>query len=563
MTAKMKRAGCIWFSVIGVLFFFFSFACRELEQTGNIAWNAKWTLGLLIKSIVLGIVLGCALGRGLIALEEWCGKQQERKQAQGTCCHPKKTFFLVLGALFVCWLPTWLAYFPGICAYDTTIQMGQIADGTYNTHHPLAHTLLLGGFWNLGRSLGNANIGIGLYTLLQMLVLAAAFAAVSALLARRGIKRPIIIGLTIVTALFPVNWYMSVTTTKDILFTVFVLLGFFLFLEILWQENGASYGWHIGYVAVTIGMILFRNNGMYALLVVWVFLILAVFWTRKKGQKQYKGLLAGTTIALVAGCLLMAMLAKVTDAQEGDKREMLSMPIQQLARSMIYHGGVGLVPEDDATLAEEDKALIRELFWNVGYEGYRADISDPVKKMTNTAVVRYQPVRFAKTYLKLLLQYPGDYINATLGTNAGFLNPDDKTHATINKNGRDVGLGYIQTRWVDAELNPKGIYKDSKWAWLRNVLETFADENMYLKIPILRYLVAPGLYLWCYMLLAAWLLIHKRYGELLPFTFVLGYYLTLFLGPTVQLRYLYPLMVVLPYLLIYLKPFAKGEKNIL
>lgn len=552
MTMNLKRKGCILFSVIGILFYFFFFACRKLEQAGNIIWNVQWTLGLLAKSILLGILSGSFLCLLLLKWEKKAGVRIRRETKWNSPCRPKKTFFCVWGSLSVCWLPAWLAYYPGICSYDTTIQMEQIVSGAYNTHHPLAHTLLFGAFWKLGNFLGNVNLGVGAYTLLQMLALSGALAAVSAMLAgwRTGLWK--IVLLTVYEAVFPVNWYLGITTTKDVLFSAFVLLFFFLAYGILCREEEEGRGWKIGYISVTVGVILFRNNGMYALAVLWVILTAAAFLTRKKAFKGYKKLWTGTTIALVAGVLLLKVLTMATDATEGDKREMLSMPIQQLARTMLYHGGEGLVAEDDATMEEQDKAYIRDLFMGDGYQYYRADISDPVKKRTDTSVVRYRPVEFVRTYVRLLVQYPGDYINAVLGTNAGFLYPADETHAEINVNGRDVGLGYIQTRWVDAELNPNGIVKDSKWSSLRQLLEDFADENRYLKIPVLRYLVAPGMYLWCYLLLAAWLLIHGRGRELLPFAFVAGYFLTLFLGPTVQLRYLYPLMLALPYLLVYI-----------
>ncbi len=563
MSVKMKRNGYIWFSVIGVLFYFFSLACRELEQAGNIVWDVKWTAGLLLKSMIFGVVTGIVLCGVLLKLEELVRGGTVKTTWWNKGSSPGKTCLISWCVLVVCWLPSWLAYYPAICSYDITIQMGQVAGGTYNTHHPLAHTLLFGAFWHLGKLLGNVNLGVGLYSLLQMAALAAAMAAVSGMLAKWKAVRWQLILLTLYEAVFPINWYLGITATKDTLFSVFVLLSFFFFYAILKWEDDKGYKWHIGYILINIGVILFRNNGLYALAVLWVVLGAVVFFTRKHGLKVYNKLLLDITVALCLGFLLVTALAKITNAQEGDKREMLSMPIQQLARTMIYHGDVGVLPEDDKTMNEVDKALIRDLFMEDGYQYYRVDISDPVKKRTNTSVVRYRPVEFAKTYLNLFVKYPGDYINATLGTNAGFLYPGDKTHAVINVNGRDVGLGYIQTRWVDAELNPNGIIKDSKWSGLRVALETFADENAYLKIPVLRYLVAPGIYLWCYMLLAIWLMIHKRYKELIPLAFVLGYYLTLFLGPTVQLRYLYPLMIALPCLLVYTNIGDKCKTEVL
>lgn len=82
---------------------------------------------------------------------------------------------------------------------------------------------------------------------------------------------------------------------------------------------------------------------------------------------------------------------------------------------------------------------------------------------------------------------------------------------------------------------------------------------MHLQIPVLKYLLVPGTYLWLYLILAAWLLIHKKYRQLLPFTLILGYYATLILGPTVQMRYIYPVMTILPYLTIWLLSSVNKE----
>lgn len=48
-------------------------------------------------------------------------------------------------------------------------------------------------------------------------------------------------------------------------------------------------------------------------------------------------------------------------------------------------------------------------------------------------------------------------------------------------------------------LNNRGIYKDSKWPGLYERLETWADGNGYLELPVLKYLFVPGSYLWLYL----------------------------------------------------------------
>lgn len=544
---KRTKKGYLLFSIIGFLWMFFGIAERKLARDGNIIWSPGWIGKLVCFSLLSGIVSGCLIYLLLTAVSTWnAGRQEALTQQRGK---GQKAFLLSWLCIFLCWLPGYLAYYPAICAYDITVQLGQIRDHSYNDHHPIFHTLLIEGAMKLGEWLGNVNTGIGLYALAQMLLLSAALAAGIAFLYRKGMKKGWLIALLLYGCIFPFHMYMSVSVTKDTVFSVFFLLQLLFLTAVLlrdrreWKPDAAD----LGYMGCTVCMILFRSNGKYALLVLMAFLTLTVIFG-KKARKMYARLLLQTGISFAAGSLLLSGIFTWTNAQQGDRREMLSMPIQQLARTMVYHGGAGVMEEDDDTMSQQDKALINDFILDQAYLEYRPDISDPVKRHTNTYVARYRMKDFLNTYLGLFLQYPGDYINAALAVNAGYLYPGDVSHALINVNGRDRGLGYIQTRWVEEELNPDGIYKASKWEWLHERLEEFADSNAYLKIPVLKYLMVPGSYFWLYLVLAAWLAVRKRYRLLLPLTLILGYYVTLFLGPAVQLRYLYPVMIALPYL---------------
>lgn len=73
----------------------------------------------------------------------------------------------------------------------------------------------------------------------------------------------------------------------------------------------------------------------------------------------------------------------------------------------------------------------------------------------------------------------------------------------------------------------------------------------------------PGIWLWLYLLLFGFLCIVRKGRLCLPLTLVLGYYLTLFLGPTVQLRYIYPVMAAYPFiLLLYAKTALIDYKSV-
>lgn len=571
-----RRKGYLLLCVLGCLFVFFVKTEKDLAANGNILWTAGYVGSTLAWSVILGCVLGivgtrvvCHIAENTAARQKCQTQSQDnmdgadgRQKAIGykrfaAWIRNRSGRQVLLGSillLLLAWLPVYLAYYPGICAYDAPVQTGQIMEHYYFDHHPIVHTLLLQGMLWLGsRIFGSVNAGMACYTAAQMLLLAGSMAYGMWVLHRRKAPVAVLLSVLLLGMFFPFHWYMSVSMTKDTVFSAFLLLQLVSLTDLLMEDRRSirpgirDLLFGIG----TVGMILFRNNGKYAMIVLLAFLFL-MFCFGKWARKLWGRLFVVSTVAFGVGLFVLSAVFNVTHAEQGDRREMLSMPIQQLSRCMIYHGGVGVLPEDDGTMTEQDKALINDFILDEAYREYDPGIADPVKRHTNTYVVRYRSGEFIKTYLHLLSAYPGDMINAALAVNAGFLSPFDTTHATVNQTGEKEGLGYVQTRWDEGVLNERGIYKDSKFPWLYEQLENWAENNGYLRIPLLKYIFVPGSYLWLYLGLAAVLFITDRKRFCLPLAIVGGYYGTMLLGPTVQMRYVYPVMLALPYLLALL-----------
>lgn len=594
------------YGLIGFLFLICQITGHDLAQGepwGNIEWTADYVARLLGISVAGGALfgVGCRFVAKFVARrtgERSAAAATEETERRSAAVTTEETegrsaavaskgsrvagakrmrcgvvWLICMGLLVLSWLPCYLAYYPGICAYDTTIQTGQIVSGSYNDHHSIAHTLLIAGGMRIGERLfGNANTGIGLLVFIQMFLLAAVFSLGVMLLYRRGVRQGILVCLQVSGMFYPFHMYMSVSLIKDVWFTIFFLLQMIALCEMIWRRTQKApeeqrmpeeqrtqkakvqalqkaqriNRYEVAFFVGALGMQLFRSNGRYAMLVLFAALLAAVL-LGKANRRFWVRLIGNCALALVAGSLCLSGLFQVTGAEQGDRREMLSMPIQQLARCILYHGGVGALAQDDGIMEETDRALIRDFLLDESYLLYRPEISDPVKSHTNTYVARYRVRDFAGTYLRLLGSYPGEFINAALAVNAGYLYLEDVTHAHVNENGRDRGLGYVQTRWVEEELNPRGIYKASKWEWLHEKLEDWADSNAYLDAPFIKYLFVPGTFLWLYLLLAGHFAVRRQYDRCVPLVLVLGYYLTLFLGPVVQLRYVYPLMIALPF----------------
>lgn len=555
-----KKRIYILFVITGFLFLFCSLTGSDLARDGNIIWTVPYTVRTLALSLVAGGLGGIAVCLAMARLAKGLRVHHPSKggavQSFYDNITPIQLFIGSLILIVLAWLPGYLAFYPGICAYDAPIQTGQVVSGAFIDHHPIAHTLLIKAAMQLGEALtGNATTGIGIYTFLQLLFLGTVFAWGMTFLKKHGIG---IVGLALVQIIcmfYPFHWYMSISMTKDIIFTGFFLLQLFSLSEIVlsaeYRKKPA-----LLFLVGTVGMIVFRSNGQYACMVLLLFLMLAAIFGKE--HKRWGKLLLLALAGFLAGVLSLHLIFRITDAEQGDRREMLSMPIQQLARVMLYHGGIGVLPEDDNTLTESEKALINDFLLDEAYREYNPHISDPVKRHTNTYVARYRPKEFVLTYLSLLTRYPGDFLNAALETNAGYLYPGDVSHAYINVTEQQSGLGYVQTRWEEETLNSRGIYKDSKWESLHTEMERWAEENAYLDLPLLKYLFMPGIWLWLYLLLFDFLVARGKGNLCLPLTLVFGYYATLFLGPTVQLRYLYPVMAAFPFLLPF---YVKASKS--
>ena len=560
------KTAYIVFAATGVLFLFCFLTGADLAKKGNIIWTISYTIKTVTLSIAGGILGGVAVCRLMYWLvNNKCTGTITLRAAKLQAFYEKITpLQLFTGSLILivlAWLPGYLAFYPGICAYDSPVQIDQIESGNFIDHHPIAHTLLLKGAMKLGVVIaGNATTGIGLYTFLQLLFLGAVFAWGITLLKKHHLG---ITGLVLMQAIcmfYPFNWYMSISMTKDIIFTGFFLLQMLSLSELMLLEKYKKSHMLLFYIS-TVGMIVFRSNGQYAFMVLLLFLALAAIFGKEHKRRGKLFLLA--LIGFLSGILVLNLLFRATDAEQGDRREMLSMPIQQLARAMVYHGGINILPEDDNTLTESEKALINDFILDEAYRDYDPHISDPVKRHTNTYVARYRMKEFVLTYLNLLAKYPGDFLNAALEINAGYLYPGDISHAYINVSELYNGLGYVQTRWEEDTLNNSGIYKDSKCEGLHVLLERWADENSHLKIPVLKYLFVPGIWLWLYLLLFGFLCVIRKGKLCLPLSLVLGYYATLLLGPTVQLRYIYPVMTAYPFvLLLYVKTALKSCESV-
>lgn len=515
----------------------------RLRQDGTVLKGAEDLPGFLFSVVFLSVLAaaGCF---------PWIGREslkKERKSEVHRCAEGNFAgvlFLGYLGMILLCWLPVFLAYYPSVFAYDAEGQLYQVIAHDYSTHHPLLHTLFLGAFFRLGGRLGSYSAGMAAHSIVQMLLMAAAFAYALLTLYKEGVKRSLRLLLLAFYALFPANSVLALSTTKDVLFAALVLCYVLELHRLCCRKTAAAkkeQTWRqnvfcmLPLVLIGVTMLLFRNNALYALL---VSAPLAAAILKRARRSEWKRYLWAALCTLVLFVMVSTGLKAALGAQSGSPREMLSVPLQQMARTRVYHEeeiGPQMRTELDRFLSSE---------WV--FAAYHPHLADPVK---NRAVIHDQPLRLIQCWLKLGVQFPQTYFDAFLDNSVGLWFLEDVSHAEIYGKGTESGFGYLST---DNRTMPAGceIIEDSKLPGLRRAMEEIVSENRYQELPVVSVIFAPAFYWWLLVLYAADAVYRRRWERLVPVSFLTAYYLTLLLSPAVLVRYMYPLMVSVPPLLM-------------
>lgn len=443
--------------------------------------------------------------------------------------------------LLLCWLPVFLAVYPGFFVYDAQDEYIQVATRVFSTHHPLVHVLLLGGMLcGVHKLTGSYNLGIACYMVFQMVLAAGVFTFLFSYLRTKKVSRMLrLVGL-VWLGVFPTVVMFTLCSAKDALFTLALLLLLVCLLE---MGTGETFfdarGWQLLFVLGGMGMMLLRNNGFYAFLVMIPLLLLM--------QKKRRGRLLFLSLCAVAGCMLInGGLKAALHAEDSEYQELLTVPIQQLARTYQY--------APDVFSGEELKSLY-EILDEETLSLYTPRLSDPVKYRFDNEAFARDKGKYAKLWLRVGMKKPLIYLNAWWMTSYGFWYPD----TIINVYGGNTvfTFTYKDNSYFGYEVEQPGV-RESKIPWLNEVYRKLSLEVWKEKIPVISWLFSPGAMFWLYAFLFAWLLNNGRYELLRPFLPMFLIWLTVLLGPTYLPRYVLFLWYAFPLLLAVTQMGMRG-----
>lgn len=442
----------------------------------------------------------------------------------------KKQAILTICFLLLCWLPVFLAVYPGFFVYDAQDEFIQVQTRNFTTHHPLPHVLLLGGIiLAVNKLVGSYNAGIAVYTFLQMCLMAGVFTYVVSYMKRIEIKRWLR-GLSLLYfGLFPVNVMFVLCSAKDGIFSGAFLLLLVALTDMVRNRERFFAGWHgpLLLCGSALVMMSFRHNGMYAFLV-----LVPVLLIYMKKYRIKLGIMLGAAFA--SYFLLSAGLTAILSAEDSENQEMLTVPIQQLARTWKYDGD---------SMTREQKETLYEIIPEEVLPYYTAKVSDGVKIWFDNEAFSANPVKYMKLWAEVGLQHPFTYLNAWFMTSYGFWYPD--TVIDVYRGNGVFTFTYEDSSFFGYEVEQPGV-RESKWPLLDEWYRRMSLEITQQKVPVVSMLFSPGFLFWIFAFTGGYAFYRKKYELLLPLLLILLLWLTVILGPTYLPRYVLVLWFALP-----------------
>lgn len=528
MNGKVKNARLVLFSVVtGTMIGFCYAAGASLDKYDTVDFMSKdyylrWFMVTVIAAFAVVLIF-----RGVY--KHTLTKDISIKLPQCfTRLAEKHEMFYCAVVLFVCWIPTWLSIFPGAFNYDAINELKQISEGIITSHHPVLHVLFVGGITEgLYRITGSYYPGIWMCTFLQMIILATIYSYVLKFLRERKVHWLFRRFSFLFFAFSPVIHLFAISATKDVLFAAAELLLMVSLLRLLQEEDTffCNREWKLVFVLSTLLTMILRNNGLYIAIIC----IIVIFFCVKERKKVLKLLLP----VFVCYALYIGPLYSALNVTPGGIEEMLSVPIQQMAR--VYH-------YESESIEEEDLELLYSLIPQKHLEDYRSTVSDYVKVGFQREVFEQNKLAFLKLWLKLGVEHPLTYINSFLVGTVDFWYP----HAVVD----GYKDSYDRSSYFDYRIDTieEEIVICEK---LHDFYEYISWDKQAQRLPGMFLLLSPGWYFVVEFVLFMYLWMHRKYKKMVVMAVIFLNFGTVLLGPVALVRYVlinfyaFPLLFVL------------------
>lgn len=447
--------------------------------------------------------------------------------------------WIMFGGFLICWLPCYIAAFPGGYVYDAYTEWMQLENG-FNGNFPMLHSVLITKVISIGFELtGSYNTGITFYAIVQMILISAMYVHILKTFYRKGINHILIGIMGLYCALFPVIQILVTQTVRDVLFSS--LLTYTMFQFYLMTSEKEKFFASI-YKPIFLGIILVltllaRNNnaGTVALITV---IAIGLFVLIKYYKKYLRGslLFVGTTIIfyILMSILLTRWCQPKIDAAAGNSLSLFSQP---LARAYLY--------ENESWTNEEKEKL--SSYMNVDGMTYIPENADRTKSRLK---VDGRLKEFLIFWVKIGIKHPKCYAEAILENTQQMWFP-----ASIIDGYKKAGISVYEPYekcyyYYTDRLEAPGTHM----LYFPKVREYYKNIGLYIsfeKIPIISMFFSIGFQFWI-VLNCVFYIGYRRCKHLyLPVAIILGYTIVSAFVPLVLLRYFAMLFFAFPMTVVF------------
>lgn len=428
----------------------------------------------------------------------------------------KHPFIIPLTILLVCYLPYIIAFYPGILSPDPSNQIKMffhietkyldysvlLDPNVYITnHHPVLHTVLLGGLAKIGDLMGSVNIGIFMYSIIQVLIVVSTLSFT--IYYMKKLKTPSIIRIItlLIYALVPVFPLYAMSVVKDVIFNCLIIIysiSIFDFIKFKPQLNIKKI---ILMIILLLLIMMFRNNGIYAIVLSMPFLIIFI-----KHNCQKVGIIFIISITLFE--LYSKVLLPYLKITPGSIREVLSVPFQQTARYVKYYSN---------ELTNKEKDIIEQILGISDLaDRYDPEKADPVKNNFNKYASTEDLKAYFGVWFNSFFKHPKIYFEATLHNTYGYFYPNKTSW-------------YIYYKY-DKRLKESGVnYHYNGLSSVRNVLSGYGKVFPY--IPFIGLIVNIAFCNWIILLACDFLIKLKKYKYIIFLMPIISLILVCFVSP--------------------------------
>lgn len=492
------------------------------------------------------------------------------------------------------WLPWLIGAFPGNLVWDAANQVAQffnlpgettqrsvvLMDPSViiNQHHSVLYTMLIGVGISIGKAVsgGNWYVGIFTVTLVQYVALILTLWCAFKHMNRHGVSPIVQLVVLIITCVSPIAVNNCVMINKDTGFAI-ALIAAMLATDTIASNSQVRVGDAIRFAVAASAAALLRNGMVVTVAGMMVVAVETVVAGAIRGGRKADvananadgsrnavsgdedaimtfsmrdvATIAPTAIASVVIPLVVTYCVyPALSFTPGSEREMLSVPIQQVALCVERH------PDDIAVWERE--AIDEVLDYDAMEDGaYNPDIADAVKTAWKPGAPADERNAFLSAWWSIVSRYPLDAVEATLRNYYEYLyvnGEDASTFPAGEENGHKVPEGIMES--MDVEEIRSGVI-----GTLRDAYDAYigiADD-----VPVLSLLATSPL--WCWLLLVslarAWLDRSWIRAAVTAMAIVL---LVVFIGPCngYYTRYLVPMVYFLPFVAATLW-FGRDERQ--